>query len=165
MEVFNGYTNPKIFTCSYSKTTTHFATSDNFKTLRNSPFAKNFLPFHQNISKTNLAFYQIALIHLLDKLTYLQDEKDTTAISLITINIKKAFDTVDYKLLLNKLSYLMPHNILLLVKSYLSNRYQRVCVKEIDSENLPIKSGVAQGSVLSSVLVYIFINYLEINGV
>ena len=45
IKVCNSYTNPKIFTCSYSKTTTHFATSDYFKTLRNSPFWKNFLPF------------------------------------------------------------------------------------------------------------------------
>ena len=101
MEVCNSYINTKIFTCSFKK----------LRLILLLPF-----PFSST---------QIALIHLLDKITYLLDEKDTAAVSLIAIDIKKAFDIVDHKLFLNKLSYFMPLNILLLMKLILKSACER----------------------------------------
>ena len=71
----------------------------------------------------------------------------------VFIDLKKAFDTVEQNLLLEKLENIgMRGPVHKLLKSYLSDRKQ--CVKSVEfrSEFLPIEYGVPQGSVLGPLL-------------
>ena len=79
----------------------------------------------------------------------------------VFIGLKKAFDTVYHKILLQKLA----HNGILAnelewFKLYLSNRSQFASVNGIDSEIENIGIGVPQGSCLGPLLFLIYINNL-----
>ena len=72
---------------------------------------------------------------------------------------RKAFDTLDHNILLDKLHHYGGRETpLKLLKSYLSNIQQFVDVKETRSETLPMITGVLQGSILGSLLFLIYIN-------
>ena len=67
----------------------------------------------------------------------------------VMIDLHKAFDIVDHKLLLKKLQvYGLNTNSLKWFQSYLSRRYQKVCVNGKLSEPLSIHYGVLQGSII-----------------
>lgn len=78
---------------------------------------------------------------------------------LLFIDFKKAFDTVDSRLLLLKLKkYGFSNTAILLIKSYFENRVQFVKIDHYTSDQMAIKLGVPQGSVLGPLLFLIFIN-------
>ena len=76
----------------------------------------------------------------------------------IFVDLSKTFDTINHKILINKLeNYGIYGKNLLWFKSYLSNRKQYLEYKDNFNEQkstnlLQIKCGVPQGSVLGSVL-------------
>jgi sarcosine oxidase/L-pipecolate oxidase len=85
------------------------------------------------------------------------DSKQFTSVTFV--DISKAFDTVWIKgLLLNLEKYGIGDNLLIWLNSYLSNRTQKVVIKDALSNIGQLKAGVPHGSVLGSLLFLVFIN-------
>ena len=82
--------------------------------------------------------------------------------AVILLDLKKAFDTVDHDILLEKLScYGLQDNELSLLHSYLSNRSQCCSVNGKIPGFMPIIYGVCQGSILGLFLFIIYMNDLQ----
>jgi hypothetical protein len=78
---------------------------------------------------------------------------------LIFCDLKKAFDTVNIEILLNKLKKIgIQGTELNWFKSYLTDRWQYVCINNCNSELLRILIGVPQGSILGPLLFLLYIN-------
>ena len=76
----------------------------------------------------------------------------------IFLDLQKAFDTVNHKILPQKMEhYRIRRKVLDWFRSYLSGRSQYVVVNGHSSEILPITCGVPQGSVLAPFLSLIYV--------
>ena len=79
------------------------------------------------------------------------------------LDISKAFDKVWHAGLLIKLELLGVRNPLLAwIKSYLTDRKQRIIIEGQSSEWAIINAGVPQGSILGPLLFRIYINNLAV---
>ena len=79
----------------------------------------------------------------------------------IYIDLSKAFDTLNFDILLTKLKYHGLSEIpLKLITNYLTNRNQYVKFESCISNHALISTGAPQGSILGPLLFSIYINYL-----
>ncbi len=70
------------------------------------------------------------------------------------LDLSSAFDTVDHELLMTRLehSFSITYKALAWLKSYISERYQKVAVGSAESVESILACGVPQGSVLGPTL-------------
>ena len=98
-----------------------------------------------------------ALIKITDDILDSIDESEVSILTLLYFS--KAFDTVNHRLLLEKLKILGFSQLSRdWVSSYLTDRYQKVVVKDDGSSWVKIKNGVPQGSILGPTLFNILVS-------
>ena len=106
---------------------------------------------------------------IINLLTRVQDALDKGLLcSVIFLDLSKAFDTIDHKILLNKLNKVgIRGTFLELFESYLWGRQQFVQIKEVKSSSMFNGTGLPQGAICSPTLYNIYakdIDELNLEG-
>ena len=120
----------------------------------------NFIEINNIYSSTQAGYRRnhstnIILIKMRDDILNAMNKGEVTLS--ILADFSKAFDSVDYTVLIKKLSELnMSHKFLHLTLSYISNRSQYVEIDSNKSRHEKINFGVPQGSILGPILFNIY---------
>ena len=96
-----------------------------------------------------------ALIQMFD--AWIEVFEDSEVSAVIMLDMSAAFDVVDHQILLEKLTlYGFEDCAQSWIRSYLTDRSQRVYVEGSLSDALPLDCGVPQGSILGPLLYIIY---------
>ena len=102
---------------------------------------------------------EYAILELQDRIMKIMNKKECCVG--VFMDLSKAFDTLDHKILLDKLYHYgirgVAHDWF---RDYLSNRKQYVHINGTSSGQLPISCGVPQGSILGPLLFLVYVNDL-----
>lgn len=121
-----------------------------------------FFNTHKVITKSQYGFQknkstEQALLYIKDKIIKNIEDKNYTLG--LFLDLKKAFDSIDHKILLRKLEKYGIRGVAnRLLESYLNNRQQFVRMQDVSSSYLTLEQGVPQGSKLGPLLFIIFVN-------
>ena len=120
-------------------------------------FIENDLLYDSQYGFRKLHSTELAALEITDRIsTQLDQGKLPLAIYL---DLSKAFDTIDHRILLDKLDYYgIKGTSLTWFKSYLSNRKQYVEYNNTTSSFADVTTGVPQGSILGPLLFIIYMN-------
>ena len=122
----------------------------------------NFIERHSILSNSQYGFRpnmstSLALLELTEEITSALDKKKSSIGDFI--DLKKAFDTIDHTLLLEKLRHYGVRGVANdWLSSYLENRLQYVSFGDTDSTLRNVICGVPQGSILGPKLFILYIN-------
>ena len=117
---------------------------------------------HNNLEESLQSAYkrfhstETALVKVHNDIVHAIDNK--CCVILLLLDLSAAFDTVNHKILLSRMStrFGITGNALLWFQSYLEDREQRVCVQSATSSSKKLTCGVPQGSVLGPVLYLMY---------
>ena len=97
-----------------------------------------------------------ALISITEEIRKALDNKEFSCG--VFLDFQKAFDTVNHKILIDKLHHYGVRGVTLSwFKSYLTNRIQQAIINDTVSDNTEVTHGVLQGSVLGPLLFLLYI--------